>query len=234
MLIRTTLLTSVAVALLAACSGSSEEFSSAPPGGTTGKGGSGGSSGSPGQGGSGGSGQAGTANAAGGTSIDEAAAAVAVDLCTKAFDCCSAEELKALYGVDNVIGCEVAVAFLVQAQVNAAKPAIEAGRVAYEGTALDRCLRDYSGQSCDDLRTLTGFECEGLIVPQQREGDECGISAECTEGYCDGSSNATSPVGHCVPLKDDGAECGANAECVSKFCSAGLCEEPSSQALCGT
>lgn len=237
MLIRTTLLHAVLVGLLAACSGSSKEFSSSPTGGTAGTAGSGGSASSGKGGGSGttsaAGGTTGSAPAGGGTSIDEAAAAVAVDLCTKAFECCSADELKALYGVDNVIGCEVAVAFLVQAQVNAAKPAIEAGRVAYDGTALDRCLGDYSDQTCDELRTLTGFQCEGLIVPRQGEGDECGISAECALGYCDGSSNATSPVGHCVPLEDDGAECSANAECASKFCSAGRCEAPSSQALCG-
>lgn len=242
MLTRTSLFAAVAAMVLAACSGSSKELSGPATGGTAGsaasggsgedtgagKSGSGGTSGATGKGGSGGSGPAG-----GGTSIDEAAAAVAVDLCTKAFECCSADELKALYGVDNVIGCEVAVAFLVQAQVNAAKPAIDAGRVEYDGTALDRCLGDYTGQSCDELRALTGFECEGLIVPREGEGDPCGISAECSEGYCDGSSNAANPVGHCVPLKVDGVECGANAECVSKFCSAGLCAAPSSEALCG-
>jgi len=223
MLARTTLLAAVAAAVLAACSGSSKELSSPGAGGTAGSGGGSGSAGKAG----GGSGKG------GGTSIDEAAAAVAVDLCTKAFECCAAEDIKALYGVDSVIGCEVAVAFLVQAEVNAAKPAIEAGRVEYDGTALDGCLGDYTGQSCDRLRTLTTFECEGLIVPQQKEGDACGISAECTDGYCDGSSNASSPVGRCVPLKDDGADCSANAECVSKFCSAGVCDAPSSRALCG-
>lgn len=246
MLIRTALLGAVVAGLVAACSGSSKEFSSPPPGGTGGAistGGSAGTGGSASSGKGGGNGKGGTpsgsggtsgsAPAGGGTSIDEAAAAVAVELCTKAFECCSADELKALYGVDNVIGCEVAVAFLVQAQVNAAKPAIEAGRVAYDGTALDRCLGDYGDQTCDELRTLTGFECEGLIVPRQSEDDECGISAECIDGYCDGSSNAMSPVGHCVPLKDEGAECSANAECVSRFCGAGVCETPSSQALCG-
>ncbi|HEX5099923.1 MAG TPA: hypothetical protein VFV94_10505 [Polyangiaceae bacterium] len=241
MLIRTTLLGAAVVSLLGACSGSSKEFSSPPPGGTGGTASSGGSAGaSSGKGGGndkGGAtsagGTSGSAPAGGGTSIDEAAAAVAVDLCTKAFECCSADAIKALYGVDTVIGCEVAVAFLVQAQVNAAKPAIEAGRVEYDGTALDRCLGDYGDQTCDELRALTGFQCEGLIVPRQGEGDECGISAECIEGYCDGSSNAASPVGHCVPLKDDGAECAANPECVSQFCSAGRCEAPSSQPLCG-
>jgi len=291
MLTRTTLLSAAVTALLAACSGSTKEFSSqsggtggtagsggsvggssgtgedtgvsgegnSPTGGgSTGKGGSGGASGSTGKGGTSGkgggtskggtgggtsgasgssgagtSGEGGAAPAGGGTSIDEAAASVAVDLCTKAFECCSAADLKALYGVDNVIGCEVAVAFLVQSQVNAAKPAIEAGRVDYDGTALDRCLGDYGDQSCDMLRTLTSFECKGLIVPKQGEGDECGISAECVDGYCDGSSNATNPVGHCVPLKDDGADCSANAECVSKFCNANLCAEATSQALCG-
>jgi hypothetical protein len=135
--------------------------------------------------------------------------------------------------VSSIVQCELAVATIVQLQVNAAKPAIEAGRVEYDGRALERCMQDYGARSCDMLRALTSFECDGLIVPQQSEGDECGISAECIEGYCDGSSNASNPVGHCVPTKEDGADCSANAECVSVFCNAGVCETLEAQALCG-
>lgn len=270
------------VALLAACSGSSKEFSSEIPtkggssgtgggvgdGGSAGKGassgagsaGKGGTSGTSGMGGGtsgkGGntSGSAGTANASGtggtsgatqggssgtgeggasgGVAIDDAAGVVAVELCDKAFECCTAEEIEASQGVSTVAQCQLAVATVVQLQVNAAKPAIEAGRVVYDGTALERCMTDYGSRTCNMLRALTSFECEGLIVPQQAEGDACGLSAECIDGYCDGGSNATNPVGHCAPLKELGADCGANAECSSGFCS-GTCEELEAEPLCG-
>lgn len=230
MLTRTTLLTGAVVALLAACSGSSKEFSASPDapsgGGSSGKGGSSNGAGSAGKGG-------GETGAAGGVAIDDAASTVAVELCTKAFECCSAEAIQASQGVGSVVQCELAVATIVQLQVNAAKPAIEAGRVVYDGTALERCLADYGSRSCDMLRTLASFECEGLIAPQQALGDACGLSAECIDGYCDGSSNATNPVGQCVPLKENGADCSANAECVSVFCSGGLCDTLQAQALCG-
>jgi len=170
---------------------------------------------------------------AGGVAIDDAPSVVAVELCTRAFECCSAEEIQASQGVGSVAECELAVGVIVQLQVNAAKPAIEAGRVEYDGTALDRCMTDYGSRTCDMLRTLTSFECEGLIVPQQAEGDACGLSAECKGGYCDGSNNAADPVGHCVPTKEDGADCAANAECVSGFCASGTCGTAVSEPLCG-
>ena len=209
-----------------ATSGSSGSAGSTGGTGTSGEGGSA-------QAGASGNGEAGMNAAGGGVAIDDAATTVAVELCTKAFECCSAEEIQASQGVSSVVQCELAVATIVQLQVNAAKPAIEAGRVAYDGAALERCMLDYGSRTCDMLRTLTSFECDGLIVPQQAEGDACGISAECIDGYCDGSSTATNPVGHCVPTREDGADCSANAECVSAFCNAGVCETLEAQALCG-
>jgi len=228
MLTRTTLWIGAVVTLLAACGGSSEAVS-----GTGGAGGEGNTAGV--GGGSGKGGTSGTSGSAGtnGVAIDDAAGVVAVELCTKAFECCSAEEIQASQGVGSVGQCELAVATIVQLQVNAAKPAIEAGRVAYDGTALERCMTDYGNRTCDMLRTLTSFQCDGLIVPQQADGDACGLSAECQGGYCDGSNSATSPVGHCVPTKDLGADCAANAECASTFCSSGVCDTAVSQALCG-
>jgi hypothetical protein len=225
MLIRTTLWVGAVLAVFTGCGGSSE-FSA-------GKGGSAGSGGGGGNGGTASGGSSGTVGTGGGVAIDDAAWAVAVELCTKAFECCSAEEIQASQGVGSVVQCELAVATIVQLQVNAAKPAIEAGRVVYDGAALERCMQDYGSQTCDMLRGLTSFECEGLIVPQQGEGDACGISAECIQGYCDGSSNASNPVGHCVPTKENGADCSANAECASAFCNAGACETLDAQALCG-
>jgi hypothetical protein len=207
--------------------GAASGGSSGTTGGAAGNGGTspGGSSGS-------GTGEAGSGDT-GGVAIDDAAGEVAVELCTKAFECCSAEEIQASQGVSSVVQCQLAVATIVQLQVNAAKPAIAAGRVEYDGAALERCMQDYGGQTCDMLRGLTSFACDGLIVPQQGEGDECGISAECIEGYCDGSSSASNPVGHCVPIKENGADCSANAECVSAFCDAGVCETLEAQPLCG-
>lgn len=210
--------------------------------GPTGRGGSGngGTSGRAGNGmggraqaGRGGGAQAGAPS--GGVEIDDAPAEVAVDLCDKIYECCTAQEIMGISGIGTSKGqCQLAVALFVQLQVSNVKPAIAAGRVVYDGTALDRCLTDYGDQSCDMLRGIESFECEGLIVPQQALGEPCGVSAECIDSYCEGGGSAQTPNGECTALKANGADCAENAECQSKLCDAnGACAEPSSSALCG-
>jgi len=185
------------------------------------------------QGGRAGAGQAGAPS--GGVGIDDAPAEVAVDLCDKIYECCSAEEIMNIQGVGTSKGqCQLAVALFVQLQVSSVKPALAAGRVVYDGTALERCLTDYGARSCDTLRGIDSFECEGLIVPQQAVGEPCGVSPECIDGYCEGGGSAQTPNGECAPLKANGADCASNAECASTFCdTSGACAEPSSSALCG-
>ena len=70
------------------------------------------------------------------------------------------------------------------------------------------------------LRSIDSFECPGLIVPKQAEGDACGVSAECIDGFCDGGSSAANPVGTCAAIKATGASCAANEECESQYCGA--------------
>jgi hypothetical protein len=180
-------------------------------------------------------GAAGSNDGGGGVAIDDAPAEVAVDLCDRIYECCSAEELMNLQGVGTSKGqCEFSVALFVQLQVAQVKPAIAAGRVVYDGTALERCLTDYGARSCDMLRGIETFECEGLIVPQQSPGDPCGVSPECSDGYCVGGGDAQNPEGECAPTKARGIACAADVECQSGFCdTSGACAEPSSSALCG-
>ena len=198
-------------------------------GGTSGR--AGGGAGGRAQGGRGGNAQAGAPT--GGVDINDAPAEVAVDLCDKIYDCCTAQEIMNIDGIGTSKGqCQLAVAVFVQLQVASVKPAIEAGRVVYDGTALDRCLTDYGDQSCSMLRGIESFECEGLMVPQQAVGDPCGVSSECIDGYCEGGGSAQTPNGECVALKANGSDCAENAECQSNFCDT-TCAEPSSSALCG-
>jgi hypothetical protein len=198
-------------------------------GGTSGRAGASGANDS----GAGGSNEAG--GSGGGVAIDDAPAEVAVDLCDKIYECCSAEELMNIQGIGTSKGqCEFSVALFVQLQVAQVKPAIAAGRVAYDGTALERCLNDYGARSCDMLRGIESFQCEGLIVPQQSPGDPCGVTPECIDGYCVGGGDAQNPDGECAPTKANGIDCAADVECQSGFCdTSGACAEPSSSALCG-
>ncbi|HEV8549048.1 MAG TPA: hypothetical protein VGQ57_08470 [Polyangiaceae bacterium] len=252
MLLRSCGQAGAAILLLAACGGSSQETSrggggtggSAESGdsggssglGAAGKGGSSGEAGSSGKGGMPAGGKGGDAGTAtGGVAIDDAPSTVAVELCDKIYECCSADELMNIQGIGTTKSqCQLAVAVVITLEVNAVKPAIAAGRVAYDGSALSRCLDDYGSRSCDLLRGIETFECEGLIVPQQAVGDDCGVTPECIDGYCAGSSNASNPVGKCAPTRENGADCASNAECQSAFCNTeGKCADPDASALCG-
>jgi hypothetical protein len=215
--------------------GSSGSVAKGGSSGSATKGGSSGKSGSPPEGGMAGdaTGEAGAAT--GGVSIDDAPATVAVELCDKIYDCCSAAELMNIQGIgSSKTQCELAVAVFITLQVNAVKPAIAAGRVGYDGGALSRCLDDYGSRSCDMLRSIETFQCDGLIVPKQAVGDACGVNAECIDGYCDGANDANSPAGKCAATKANDADCAANAECQTSFCNGdGKCADSDASALCG-
>ena len=219
-----------------------------------GKGGSGGVSGGAGAGKGGAAGTSGGTGGAGGTvatageagmpsggtaggggvPIADAPVTVAVDLCDKIFECCSAAELMNL----SVLGqsksnCEFAVAAYLGLLLNAVTDSLTAGRLAYDGTALATCIDDYGTRSCNMLRGLDNFDCPGLLVPEVAEGDACGLSVECVDGYCDGSNDAANPVGQCVPKKQNGADCSDSAECVGGTCENLQCADTVTMALCG-
>ncbi len=227
----TTVIAGVLLGLVQGCGGTSTERAAD----NAGNGGAGGSGGSGGSSGSGGSNTSGTGGTGGGVAIDEAPLVVAVALCDKIYECCDAEELMNI----QVIGagksqCQFGVAVFLQLQVDAVKEAIADGRVEYDPTALTRCLDDYGERSCDALRRIESFECEGLLVPQQLEGEACGVSTECIDGYCAGGSDASAPVGKCVPIRQNGEGCSANAECASGSCGTeGVCEDAPVLVLCG-
>lgn len=221
------------LAAVISCSGSSNEFTTQSPG----SGATAGASAAPGSGSggtsAGGTGATESSGTAGAVAVSDAPVTVALDLCDKIFTCCSAAELMNL----SVLGqskssCELAVAAYLGLLLNAATPALDAGRLVYDGTALSKCLDDYGNESCDMLRGLDSFDCPGLLVPQVAVGGACGISAECSDGYCDGSNDANDPVGDCVPKKQNGADCTDNAECVSGTCNGGSCDDTPQVSLC--
>jgi hypothetical protein len=167
--------------------------------------------------------------------IDDAPSTVAQDLCAKIYDCCSAEEIMNLEGIGtSQSSCEFAVAVVIGLRVTTVKPAIDAGRVSYDGAALSRCLDDYGAQSCGMLRSIESFQCDGLLVPEQAAGERCGVSDECSAGYCDGGTSADTPDGTCAPLKANGDPCAADAECAGGSCDTdGTCTDAPALALCG-
>ncbi|HTQ06117.1 MAG TPA: hypothetical protein VMI54_19780 [Polyangiaceae bacterium] len=234
MLARLALTAGTACVLVAACGGSSNEFTTQSPGsgaaaGLSATGGAGAGSGGSATSGAGGTNASGT----GGIAASDAPVTVALDLCDKIFLCCSADELMNL----SVLGqskssCELAVAAYLGLLLDKATPSIDAGRLVYDGTALSKCLDDYGGESCDMLRGLDDFDCPGLLVPEVAQGDACGLSAECIDGYCDGSDDPNNPVGECVPKKQNGADCADSAECVGGTCDVNTCTDTAQASLC--
>lgn len=158
----------------------------------------------------------------GGISIDNGPAEIARVLCDKLFDCCTDAELEALplsLG-ESESSCQIGVAVYLAVIVEASKESIAAGRIHYDGVALEACLDRYRNDACGVLETLDLSVCPDVFMPQIELGEACGISAECIDGYCEGASDATNPVGECAEKKPDGATCAANDECQSGLCEA--------------
>lgn len=209
--------------------------SSGSPGGTGGTApGASGEGGSPSDaGGASGSAAAGS----GGIPIDSGPTEIARVLCDRIFDCCTEAELMGLplnLG-DSESSCQLGVAVYLAVIAEASKESIAAGRIDYDGVALAGCLERYGGEECALLRGLSLDICPEVFAPQVELGGACGISAECIDGYCDGSNDGANPVGQCAAKKQVGAGCAANDECESGLCEAlgegcvATVEEP----LCG-
>lgn len=195
--------------------------------------------GEPGSGGMAGGAISGSAGMAGtaGIPIANGPAEIARVICDKLFECCTEAELMALplnIG-DSESACQIGVSLYLAVIVEASTESIEAGRIRYDGVALEACLDRYRNEACGVVEKLDLSICPDVFAPQIALGEACGISAECIEGYCEGSNDAANPVGECAPKKQDGTACAANDECQSGLCEAlgDGCVPVSTAPICG-
>jgi len=188
--------------------------------------------------------------------LTDLADAIAIVWCTKAYDCCTDEELEN-YTFTNVIECRTQVGVGIdQYMVQPMQNAIASGRGEYNGVNAMTCLEAFQALGCVGTNNPQEFfdNCQSPWTARQIDGEPCASWVECVAGtYCsDDTNHCVTPASEnqaCTPKQDpyceaqlycdgttclmrkpENAACSSNAECaLGTSCSQDICTavEPS-------
>ncbi|MES1188817.1 MAG: hypothetical protein ABUL60_33690 [Myxococcales bacterium] len=91
--------------------------------------------------------------------------------------------------------------------------AVDAGRVKYHGTKVQKCLDELAAGGCDTLSNRQPESCKAALEGTVETGGDCTMDAECVgQQYCK-TSNAC--PGQCAPYEKAGGACTSNDNCAS-------------------
>lgn len=158
--------------------------------------------------------------------------------CNRIYTCCTeAERMKSLFVGNTEAECRSSLAFFLQLFGPGLQDSVAKGRIAYHPDRASACLATLKATSCEQLRkTSVGFdttaECRAALEPRVAIGGQCGGSADCVKGWCEGAVNGN--LGKCMALKADGQACEDDDECTNGGCNAEVCGQPvaGEDALC--
>lgn len=149
--------------------------------------------------------------------LERLPARLAAALCSKAYDCCSTEEIaRDRLASPSESDCNTngtAVYALLVAGVVASE---ELGRVRYDAKGMAGCVAELEQSTC---ATIDLSRCREGLVPLVPLGGVCGDNYECVEGNCIGGAGADIE-GTCGPPLADGTPCGSDFDCQSGHCDA--------------
>jgi hypothetical protein len=143
--------------------------------------------------------------------------------CSKIFECCTAAEVMDQFGNITYNGqpittedqCEGFVGgFFTGLLTPEYKASIAAGRIEYDGAAVQACIDAAANLSCSAYSMLSGHEsvaCEKpFIIPKVADGGGCTQDYECISNNCEGATvdpNGPDTDGMCKPLPTEGQDC---------------------------
>lgn len=183
----------------------------------------------------------------GSIAIDQMPAETSGAICTKVYECCTAQEIPSgsSFGPDQAT-CMTTLEGNLDGRVFAIKAEEGRGRLTYHGDRLAECLDRWRTSTCQALKstsTSTFPPCEDYVQPKVAAGMNCRIDESCIGGRCrgqtleadgvcaafvaEGESCASAPCGvglycdtanFCRRSKGDGAACNSNGECGSGGC----------------
>ena len=107
--------------------------------------------------------------------------------------------------------------------------AVDAGRVKYDGTKVQKCLDELAAGDCAALAQREPASCKAAVAGTVKEGEDCTNDFECAgEQYC---KTAASCPGQCAPFENAGGACISNDNCKSglKCDDNGHCVTPSAE-----
>jgi MYXO-CTERM domain-containing protein len=156
-----------------------------------------------------------------GISPEAAPKELAQAICPKAYDCCMTTQLmhNDQAGTD-VATCEMKTQAGLESQVAGIEASEKNGRVIYDGTKVDACVKFLQSATCMELNTTGHFSgipaCASFIQPQVAAGGACAADFECIDGFCDKTGVASGQAngdGACRTLAKAGESCAAGVHC---------------------
>jgi hypothetical protein len=145
--------------------------------------------------------------------------------CELQFECCPSQVQNNPLVGSSAEDCTVTVGAFLTLFVASLQASISAGRAAYDGALLGRCIDQLSAAGCTaDPNQLTGCTEENAFIrPLVEPGGECTQAYECKSGTCLGAGStldetAPTSTGKCATALPEGSACSDDAECVSGRC----------------
>lgn len=138
--------------------------------------------------------------------------------CERAFECCTAAELDAQFGLfdpppTNVEECVAAYAGFAALIEPDFLASIEAGRTSYDADKAGTCFDAARGLGCDADPDAALPDCTDIVTPQVAEGGECAQTEDCIgEATCVIPDGET--LGACTARAAVGEACVYPVECV--------------------
>jgi len=141
--------------------------------------------------------------------VEETSRDLAAAICTKAYDCCSTEQLMRNMDLTGTTEaeCEDATAENFRNVLQAVQFSVDRKRSVYESDKVDACLRSLRGSDCATLNTtnhLSGVpSCGSFTSPRVALGGACTNDFECIDGWCKPPPEGTLDDGTCTAFTTD-------------------------------
>jgi uncharacterized protein (TIGR03382 family) len=150
--------------------------------------------------------------------VEETASDLAAAICTKAYDCCSTEQLMKNMDLTGTTEaqCEDATADKFRNALQSIQFSVDRKRSAYEPDKVDACLRSLRGSDCATLNTtnhLSGVpDCDSFTTPRVALGGGCTYDFECVDSWCKQPPQGTLGDGTCTAFTTGETSCADSSQ----------------------
>jgi hypothetical protein len=159
--------------------------------------------------------------------VDQTAEDLAAAVCTKAYDCCSQEQLMGNMDLTGATEgeCEVKSADNFRGTLQGVQFSVDKKRSVYLADKVEACLKTLRGSNCETLNMtnhLAGVpSCDSFASPLVKVGGACNNDYECVDSWCKPPPQGTGGDGTCAAFAaadmscadDQQARCGHGSIC---------------------
>ena len=145
--------------------------------------------------------------------VDETSKDLAAAVCTKAYDCCSMEQLMNNMDLTGTTEaeCEQQSADNFRGMLQGVQFSVDKKRSVYLADKVDACLATLRGSDCGTLNMtnhLSGVpNCDGFASPLVKLGGACNNDYECIDSWCKQPPEGTFGDGTCTAFSTTDTPC---------------------------